>query len=167
MTSFAARNRRPFRPGPGLDDEQFVAGGLRYIGIDLAFGNAHLAAERGLTVLQADLSAVPIRSAAFDGGWSMSTLMHVPTDHVKTVVRQMAEVLRPGAPLLVGLWGGRQRDIVSEQGVHGQRRLFSMHTFERNLELLAHGGEVEWTTTWVSGDGDWQYQVFRLRSTRR
>lgn len=150
--------------GPGLDGEQFVAAGMEYVGVDLALGNARLAAERGVTVLQADLCALPVRHDAFHAAWSMSTLMHLPAERVGKAVRQIADVLQPGSPIVVGVWGGDHGDVVSEKGIPGQRRLFSLRSLDRNAALLANGGKIESTTTWDFGDDAWEYQVFRIRS---
>ncbi len=152
--------------GPGLDGEHFVAAGMEYVGIDLALGNARLAAERGVTVLHADLRALPFREHAFQAAWSMSTLMHLSAESVGVAVRQMADVLEPGSPMVVGVWGGDHGDVVSENGIPGQRRLFSLRSLDQNAALLASGGTIESTTTWDLGDDEWEYQLFRLRSTR-
>lgn len=152
--------------GPGLDGDHFVAAGMEYVGIDLALGNAQLAAGRGVTVLHADLRALPVRRHAFRAAWSMSALMHLSEDGVGAAVREMADALEPGSPMVVGMWGGDYGDVVSENGIAGQRRLFSLRSCDRNAALLANGGEIESMTTWDLGDDEWEYQVFRLRSTR-
>ena len=152
-----------FGAGPGLDGARFVDAGHRYVGVDLAHGNALLAAERNVTVVQADIAALPFAPGAFDAGWSMSTLMHVPEADVSATVSELVRLLRPGAPLFVGLWGGDQGQIVSEQGVEGQRRMFSLRSPGRNRELLAASAPIEWSTTWDLGPDHWSYQLFRLR----
>jgi len=152
-----------FGAGPGLDGARFVDAGHRYVGVDLAHGNALLAAERNVTVVQADIAALPFAPGAFDAGWSMSTLMHVPEADVSATVSELVRLLRPGAPLFVGLWGGDQGQIVSEQGVDGQRRMFSLRSPGRNRELLAASAPIEWSTTWDLGPDHWSYQLFRLR----
>jgi SAM-dependent methyltransferase len=153
-----------FGSGPGGDGERFVAAGCVYVGIDLAFGNAQLAAERGVTVVQADLAALPIRSHTFAAGWSMSTLMHLPAHQVPAAAAQMRTALRPGAPLVVGMWGGNDVDIVGERGIEGQRRPFSLRSHDHNAELLAAAGVIEWSTTWDLDATAWPYHVFRLRT---
>lgn len=66
-----------FGSGPGRDGEALQAAGHRFVGIDLAHGNAVLGHRCGLRVVPGSLVAIPIRSSSFDAGWSMSTLMHL------------------------------------------------------------------------------------------
>ena len=75
----------------------------------------------------------------------------------------MTAVLRPGAPLFVGVWGGEQGDIVTGTPLAGLQRLFSLRPFDVNHRLLAACAEVEHASTWDLGPDEWEYQVFQLR----
>ncbi len=152
-----------FGAGPGRDGEAFVTTGLDYVGLDLAHANGVLAAERGITVVQGSVAAPPFRQRSFDAGWSMSTLMHIPEDEVPDTLSAMTAPLRPGAPLLVGVWGGDQGDFISEIGLAGHQRPFSLRPFGVNHRLFAACGDVEHASTWDLGADEWQYQVFQLR----
>ncbi len=152
-----------FGAGPGLDGARFVNAGHRYVGVDLAHGNAVLAGENNVTVVQAHLGALPFQPRRFDAGWSMSTLMHIREVDTADALHEMIAVLRPGAPMHVGLWGGPDGDVISEQGIDGQRRLFSLRSFRRNQELLGAFATIEWSTSWDFGPEEWPYHLFRLR----
>ena len=152
-----------FGAGPGRDGEAFVAAGVDFVGLDLARANGVLAAERGIRVVQGSVRAPPFRAGCFDAGWSMSTLMHVSEDEVPSTLSAMFVPLRPGAPFVVGLWGGDQGDVISEVGIDGHQRLFSFRPLAVNRRLLASGAMVERACTWDLGDDEWQYQVFQLR----
>jgi SAM-dependent methyltransferase len=153
-----------FGAGPGRDGEAFIAAGLDFVGLDLAHANTVLASERGVSVVQGSIDAPPFREGTFDAGWSMSTLMHIPTDDVSQTLTAMIASLRPGAPLFVGVWGGDQGDIIGEFGLDGHQRFFSLRPFDENLQLLAECGGVENATVWDFGPDEWQYQVFKLRT---
>jgi SAM-dependent methyltransferase len=153
-----------FGAGPGGDGEAFVAAGLRFVGLDLAHANAVLARERRVDVVQGSIDAPPFRPASFDAGWSMSTLMHIPSEGVPHTLTAMIAALRPGAPMFVGLWGGEQGDIVGNPGLGGHQRFFSLRPFEVNLGLFAQCAVVEHASTWDLGPEEWQYQVFQLRA---
>ena len=148
-----------FGAGPGRDGEAFVAAGLDFVGLDLAHANTVLASERGVSVVQGSIDAPPFRQGTFDAGWSMSTLMHIPTADVPQTLTAMVASLRPGAPLCVGVWGGDQGDIIGEFGLDGHQRFFSLRPFDVNLTLFAACGEVERATTWALGPDEWQYEV--------
>ncbi len=154
-----------FGSGPGRDGEHFVAAGLSYIGLDLAFGNAVWAKERGIAVLQADLLAPPVRQHSFDAGWSMSALMHLREQDVSLAVAGLADLLRPGSPILIGMWGGDGGDVMSEIGVPGHRRYFGLRSQGQNEALLGGSGvEIEWSSVWEFGAAEWEYHLFRLRT---
>lgn len=152
-----------FGAGPGGDGRAFAATGHRFVGLDLAHGNAVLAAEVGVTVVQASIAAPPLRAASFDAGWSMSTLMHAPEDSVVETLGAMTRPLTADAPLQVGLWGGSRQDVVRDSDIEGERRLFSLRPLERNRELLASCGTVEQADTWDVGSDGEEYQTFLVR----
>lgn len=154
-----------FGCGPGGDAAGFIDAGFDYVGIDLAVGNARLAAEQEITVVPASIAAPPLRAGSFDVGWSMSTIMHIPEPGVGAAITAMASVLRPGSPFLIGLWGGTQGNHIDDTKQPGQRRLFSLRSPERNRELLAAAGTIERDEVWdAAGPDDWNYQVFQLRT---
>lgn len=149
--------------GPAGDGPAFVDAGLRYTGVDLAIGNARLAAHAGLTVVPGSLAAPPFRDGAFDAGWSMSTLMHLTEVETPAVFGAIGSLLLPGAPLLVGLWGGTLGDIRSDHPLAGGRRLFSLRTLDRNRELFEMLGDIEQAERHDAGPDGWEYQTIRLR----
>ncbi|MGH1491673.1 MAG: class I SAM-dependent methyltransferase [Acidimicrobiales bacterium] len=150
--------------GPGGDGQAFTDAGHHYVGLDLAHGNGVLARRDGLTVLQGSIGAPPFRPGAFDAGWSMSTLMHIPTEQVEATLAATAKLLQPGAPLLIGLWGGERRDLIDEKKIAGQRRLFSLRPLDLNRKLIATCGTIEFESRWDSKNDGEEYQVFRLRT---
>ncbi len=151
-----------FGAGPARDGRAFVDAGHLYIGVDLAHGNAILAAEAGMTVIQGSMAAPPLRPRSFDAGWSMSTLMHIPEDESAATLAAMVTALCPGAPLAVGLWGGELGDV-NESSVDGHQRLFSLRPFIRNQELLAVCGSIEQAAVWDIGLDGWEYHTFTVR----
>ncbi len=145
--------------GPGTDAASFRRAGIDPVGVDLAIGNASLAARAGATVVPASLFDLPFPDRVFDAGWSMSTLMHVPVDHVDAAISEVCRVLRPGAPLVIGQWGGSLGDIDSEATVPGFPRLFSLRSADHNHALLARHGTIErWETRDAGADG-WEYHL--------
>ena len=105
--------------GPGRDGEAFAAAGHHHVGLDLAHGNGRLAAEVGLTVVQASITAAPVRPGSFDAGWSMSTLMHLPPFDAGVALGELVGALRPGSPAVLGQWGREQEEeaVVADDDV--------------------------------------------------
>lgn len=149
--------------GPGLDGAGFAEAGIHYVGLDLARGNGVLAARSGLSVVQGSIARPPFRPRCFDAGWSMSTFMHVPADEAGEVAAALVDPLRPGAPLLVGLWGGIDRDEIDDTRIEGERRLFSLRSVEHNRRLLEAAGVIERHSTRDVGPDGWEYQIFLIR----
>ena len=153
-----------FGAGPGRDGEGFVAAGLRYLGVDLAHGNGVLAAADGMTIIQASVDAVPIRSGAFQAGWSMSTLMHLPEPDAANAAAEMARVLEPGAPMMIGMWGGDMGDRYDTTTIEGEQRLFSQRPFEVNTAIIANAGAVVEASRHDIGADDEEYHLFLVRT---
>lgn len=151
-----------FGSGPGHDGEGFVAAGLRFVGVDLAHGNGLLAAKAGVAVVQGSITAPPIRHGIFEAGWSMSTLMHLMEHQVTAAISAMAGAIGPGAPMMLGMWGGERADNLEEDQIDGERRLFSLRPVELNRRLLETGGTVESSEILPSQNGR-EYQLFLLR----
>jgi SAM-dependent methyltransferase len=69
----------------------------RYVGVDLAIGDA--AWNYGRLDVLADLTALPLRAAAFDAALHIVTIEHLPEPG--RALAEIARVLKPGAPLLL------------------------------------------------------------------
>lgn len=152
--------------GPGRDGEAFRDAGHRFVGVDLAHGNGRLAAELGLPVIQGSILALPIATSSFDAGWSLSTLMHLDEEHAGRALAEMIGALRPGAPLLVGLWGREvEGSVVNDTDIAGSRRPFHLRSRERNRRLVTAHGDLERADRWDAASDDWDYHVFWLRKT--
>lgn len=150
--------------GPGLDGTTFTAAGHSYVGIDLAFGNAVLASEVQIRIVQASIRALPIRSRSFEAGWSASTLMHLPSESASTALAEMVRVLRPGSPLWVGLWGSEdERSVTLRDETAECCRPFHLRCLERNRQLFANYTIVEDEDRWENAAPGEDYQIFRLR----
>lgn len=153
--------------GPAVDGEAFVARRLRYVGVDLAVGNALLARERGLELVPASLFELPFAAASFDAGWSMSTLQHVPDDRFDAAVAEIVRVMRPGAPIGLGIWGGQELVVTSERSDSGLElpRHFTLRTHGRTRAMLARHGEIESFESFAPETSEWEYELAVLRVT--
>lgn len=150
--------------GPAGDGEAFRAGGFRWVGVDLAHGNARLAAEIGLDVIQGSMTAFPIRSSSFDAGWCLSALMHLDEADASRALGEMRRVLRVGAPLVIGTWGQEsEATIVDTDRIPGCRRPFHLRSFERNRRLVTAVGHLQAAMRWAGTPEDGDYQIFRVR----
>jgi SAM-dependent methyltransferase len=151
--------------GPGRDGEAFVAAGLTYAGIDLAPESVNACRSLGLDAHVGSVLDLPFEDAAFDAGWTMSTLLHVANEDLSVALAEIVRVLRPQSPLAIGLWGD---ETVSESPWNGDRdfgppRFFSIRTDDVLREELQQHATIEKWMTWP-GDGSMHYQWALLRT---
>jgi SAM-dependent methyltransferase len=150
--------------GPGRDGTAFARAGLDYTGVDLAPASVTVCRELGLDVRVASVLDLPFADGAFDAGWTMSTLLHVADADLDAALAEIVRVLRPAAPLAVGLWGGRDLEEGPRgEPTHGPARFFSFRSDERVRAALGRHGTIERWETW-EGDSDLRYQFAVLRT---
>lgn len=129
--------------GPGHDGLAFARAGLSWVGLDLSFEHARLSVDNAGPAVVASLLAPPFRPGAFAAGWSMSTLIHVTDDDFDRAVAAIIATLAPGAPLALGLWGGRDDEQVRVDDLFDPPRFFSLRTSDRVRSMLAPHGTIE------------------------
>jgi SAM-dependent methyltransferase len=142
--------------GPGRDGTAFVQAGLDFTGVDLAPASVSVCRRLGLDVEVASAIDLPFADGTFDAGWTMSTLLHVADADLDAALAEIVRVLRPAAPLAVGLWGGRDLEEASP-------RFFSFRSDEKVRAALGRHGTVERWETW-SGPSELHYQFAVLRT---
>jgi SAM-dependent methyltransferase len=151
--------------GPGRDGEAFVAAGLTYTGVDLAPESVKACRSLGLDAQVGSVLQLPFEDAAFDAGWTMSTLLHVANEDLWAALAEIVRVLRPQSPLAIGLWGDK---VVRESTWDGDRdfgppRFFSIRTDDVLRGELQKHGTIESWMTWDDG-GPMHYQWALLRT---
>ena len=152
--------------GPGRDGEAFAAAGFAYTGVDLAPASVEACRSLGLDAQVASVLELPFEDATFEAGWTMSTLLHIADADLDKALAEIVRVLRPGAPVGIGLWGdevGGERVWQDESGF-GPGRFFSIRTDSVMREALARHGTVEQWLSWRDGDGPMHYQWAVLRT---
>jgi SAM-dependent methyltransferase len=150
--------------GPGRDGQAFAAAGLAYTGVDLSPVAVAYCRSLGLQAVVGSVLHLPFRSASFDAGWTMSTLLHIGDDFLDRALREIARVLRPGAPVAIGLCGnriGHERMWDDGRGF-GPPRFFSIRTDEAVRGVLNRLGSLERWVTWPADDS-LHYQLAMVR----
>jgi SAM-dependent methyltransferase len=84
--------------GTGAHSAAFNELGWAVIGVDVSDDQLRLARGRGLEVVQAPAEQLPFEDASFDAAVSMWT--HTDVEDFPAAIRELARVLRPGAPFV-------------------------------------------------------------------
>ncbi|MFC6162252.1 class I SAM-dependent methyltransferase [Kribbella jiaozuonensis] len=156
-TAFLARLRDEGRHsvielgcGPGRDGEAIAAAGFAYTGVDLSPASVEACRALGLEAQVASVLELPFEDRAFDAGWTMSTLLHVADEDLDRALTEIVRVLKPDAPLAIGLWGSATGgEQVWEDGTgFGPGRFFSIRTDDGLRSALERYGVVDEWTTW-------------------
>ncbi|MEI8412381.1 MULTISPECIES: class I SAM-dependent methyltransferase [unclassified Kribbella] len=58
---------------------------------------------RKLDARAASVLELPFEDRTFEAGWTMSTLLHIADEDLDDALAEIVRVLRPGAPLGIGL----------------------------------------------------------------
>lgn len=139
--------------GPGRDAQAIASAGFDYTGVDLAPASVDSCRSLGLEVRVASVLALPFEDATFDAGWTMSTLLHVADEDLDQALSEIVRVLRPGAPLAVGLWGDTtsKEEVWQDNTTFGPGRFFSIRTDSDLREVLRRHATLERWRTWKDG----------------
>lgn len=150
--------------GVGRDGDAFAKAGLSYTGVDVAPESVNACIALGLDAQVASVLDLPFDDGTFAAGWTMSTLLHVANADLDSALAEIVRVLRPMAPLAIGLWGDEtSRESLWEDGTDfGPPRFFSIRTEDMVREFLERHGTVEQWRTWPGTDSlHYQYAVLR------
>lgn len=151
--------------GPGRDGTALQDDGLTYTGVDLAPASVEHCRAIGLDAHVASVLDLPFPDATFDAGWTMSTLLHIDNADLRPALSEICRVLRPGAPLAIGLWGAAEatEHAFEDETEFGPARFFSIRTDDQlRAELEQHGVVEEWST-WEGEPMHYQWAVLRTR----
>jgi len=91
--------------GTGLILHRTARIARRAVGIDLSGGMLARAQQRGLHVVQASATELPIATASVDVAYSFKVLAHIPD--IRGALREMARVVRPGGWVLAEFYNAR------------------------------------------------------------
>ena len=90
----------------GVDALAFAEAGFEVTVVDLSPVHVEIAAEHGLTAVEADISDTGLPEGVFDAAWSASTFMHLPDGAFEAALDEVVRLVRPGGLVQIGLWGG-------------------------------------------------------------
>jgi SAM-dependent methyltransferase len=93
----------------------------------------------------------------------MNCLLHVPNTELPAVLAAIANVLRPGGLLFVGVYGGRAEEGSAGWDDHVPARFFSFRTDEQLLQYASRSFEIVDFHV-VATEGEHRFQSLTLRT---
>jgi SAM-dependent methyltransferase len=126
--------------GPGRDLAELRRRGLRVIGLDLSIGMLRAGGHPG--VAQADMTTLPIASAALDGLWCAAAFLHIPRELSGVTLDGFARILRPGGRLHLSVQEGDGDEVRQARLGRGQDLYYVLHQEEDLTALLSASGFV-------------------------
>ena len=124
------------------------------VGIDLSGGMLAKAHHRGLTVVQASATALPIATTSIDVAYSFKVLAHIPD--IQGALREMARVVRPGGWVLAEFYNARSlRRLVKalKPPTAVSETSHDEHVFTRYDDAAAIRGYLPAELDWIATRG--------------
>lgn len=145
-----------------------IARAAEAIGVDCARGQLELATANAPTasLLQGDMTALPVRDATFDAVTAFHSLIHVPLEHHQSVLEEFARILKPESYLLLTegteAWEGENPDWL-DSGVEMQWEIAGSETTERQLRAAGFSVLDRWIHSDELGDDEATFTLFLAR----
>ena len=115
--------------GAGHDSQFFADNGLQVVATDLSPNMVAICRQRGLSAYVMDVLDLDLSSAAFDAGYSMNSILHVPNADLDNALAAIRRALKPGALFYLGVYGGEEPfEGVLASDWHVPPRFFSFRT---------------------------------------
>jgi SAM-dependent methyltransferase len=152
--------------GTGQDSLFFKEQGLDVVAIDLSPRMIEHCRAKGLDARVADFLDLDLPRASFDAVYALNSLLHVPNADLGAVLESIRAVMRPGALLLVGVYGGRSSEAPLPDDTHVPPRFFALRTDDELTRMVeTHFEVVDFHTVPLRTD-DFYFQSITLRRPR-
>jgi SAM-dependent methyltransferase len=145
--------------GAGRDVAALGRRGCRVVGADLSIGLLREAQNRVMgEFIQADMRAIPFKTAQFDGVWMCASLLHIPRPQAPDVLGQINRVMGWGSLLYIAV---KQGEGESWKEADGPRFFTYYRPDEIAVSLQDCGFSIETTWTEEALGQDWVNIVVR------
>lgn len=130
------------------------------VGIDFSREQLELAAENapGASLLQGDMTKLPVRDGSFDAITAFHSLIHIPIGDHRSVIDEFARVLRADGRILLTEgqeeWRGTNPDWL-DSGVEMQWHIAGGEATRNQLETAGFVITNEWDLTDEADDEHW------------
>jgi len=129
--------------GAGQDTRALRRAGFRVVGLDANRSLLDHARRRSprLSLVQADIRALPYEAGVFDGVWAAASLIHLPKSSVSSTLLCLARLTTPGGFLAATFIHGRHSGIL-RRGWIPNRFISRWHKAELAIALRRAGWNI-------------------------
>ncbi len=121
--------------GPGRDGKFFQDRGFTVVCIDLSPEMVSLCVEKGLEAYEMNFLQLDFPAQSFDAVYSLNAQLHVPKESIRTVLRKIHDILRPGGLFYMGIYGGKDVEGPWADDSYEPKRFFSYYRDDRIMQL--------------------------------
>ncbi|GCE28615.1 hypothetical protein KDA_40990 [Dictyobacter alpinus] len=149
--------------GTGTDSLFFQQQGLEVIATDLSPAMVDLCRVKGLEAYAQDFLGLDFPPASFDALYALNCLLHVPAQDLPAVLEKLSSLLRSGGLFFLGIYGGIEKEGVSDKDWHHPPRFFSRHTEAFMRQAVEAYFEIVSFKTIPLEKSEWSFQAMVLR----
>jgi ubiquinone/menaquinone biosynthesis C-methylase UbiE len=121
--------------GSGDHSLYFKEKGFEVVPLDLSESMIELCKNRGLNPVLMDIEELNFGSNAFDGIWSVTSLLHVPKERLTSVILKLNSILKDGGVLYVCVKEGEGEGLIEDK-IGDTKRFFSFWQEEDLIDLF-------------------------------
>ncbi|MDM1377712.1 class I SAM-dependent methyltransferase [Myroides marinus] len=124
--------------GPGHHSKYFSDLGFKVTGIDLSSEMIEIAKKvsEKSTFKIMDILHIDFKKGTFDGIWASASLLHIPKNKIKNVLKNLKEILVEGGILYISLKDGDGDEIFIDKRYGNVEKYYTYYKSNEILDLL-------------------------------
>lgn len=126
--------------GPGRDALLLREAGLDVLCVDASAEMVRRTQDLGFESTSSDITALDYPNDEFDGIWAYTSLLHVPTDKMITLLHRTRSWLRIHGVLLIGMIEGEFQGEITQDNMPNMKRYFKYYQESELIELISQAG---------------------------
>lgn len=128
--------------GPGRDSIRFKQRGFHPICIDISKAMVKLCKNKGIEAYEMDIEKLDFENNTFDGVWAYTSLLHIPKNQIKQVLKKIRAILKSKGVFYIGMKAGNFEGFQESKSYPNHKRYFALYTKDELEKLLSEFFEI-------------------------